>query len=72
MIVPDPPEPNTECLNSKEPIDLVITWVNGTDPEFLELLHKHVPEKAKEIDPRFDQDCNCSLYKLQCSGDSKI
>lgn len=53
LIVPDPPEANTKCLTSKEPIDLVITWVNGTDPEFLKILHEHVPEKAKEIDPRF-------------------
>ena len=72
MIVPDPPEPNIECLTSKDPIDLVITWVNGTDPEFLELLHEHVPEKAKEIDPRFNQGFNYSAFKLKCSGDSKI
>ena len=62
VIVPDPPEPNTKCLTSKEPIDLVITWVNGTDPEFLKILHEHVPEKAKEIDPRFVQNSILKLY----------
>ena len=61
LILPGPPKPNTICLTSKEPIDLVITWVNGTDPEFLKLLHEHVPEKAKEIDPRFLRDSTYSI-----------
>ena len=47
-----------DCKPYYEPIDLVITWVNGTDPDFLELLKKNNPENADETEASRFRDMN--------------
>ena len=46
------------CKPYYEPIDLVITWVNGTDPEFLEVLKKNNPDNADETEASRFRDMN--------------
>ena len=38
----------TTKAESEPPIDAVITWVNGSDPEFVKVLHKYRPPKKGE------------------------
>jgi len=47
-----------DCKPYYEPIDLVITWVNGTDPEFLEILKQNNPDNADETEASRFRDMN--------------
>ena len=47
-----------DCKPYYEPIDLVITWVNGTDPEFLEILKQNNPDNADETEASRFRDTN--------------
>ena len=40
------------CPEISEPIDIVYTWVNGTDPDFQEKVQQF---KAKEGDPKDEE-----------------
>jgi len=54
-----------DCKPYYEPIDLVITWVNGTDPDFLELLKKNNPENADETEASRFRDMNQLKYSIR-------
>ena len=55
----------TDCEPYYEPIDVVITWVNGTDPEFLKQLHENEPAKAAETEASRFKDMNQLKYTIR-------
>ena len=58
-------KPEVNCLKTEtEPIDLVITWVNGSDPAFKEELSKWTGSKAGTETSRF-YDMNQLKYLLR-------
>lgn len=54
-----------DCKPLDEPIDVVITWVNGTDPKFLEQLYENEPQKASETEPSRFRDMNQLKYAIR-------
>lgn len=63
--MPEIPAPKTDCKQYHEPIDLVLTWVNGTDPEFLRKLHDYEPDNASETDASRFKDMNQLKYAIR-------
>ena len=63
--MPDIPAPKTDCKKYHEPIDLVLTWVNGTDPDFLRQLQENEPEKASETGKSRFKDMNQLKYAIR-------
>ena len=66
-----PPSPSPQSFNKQEdlkiPIDVVYTWVNGSDPEFIRKLSAYLPKnqsKKLEIENRF-HDYNALKYSLR-------
>ena len=58
-------KPEVKCLKTEtEPIDLVITWVNGSDPSFKEEVSKWTGSKAGTETNRFF-DMNQLKYLLR-------
>jgi len=58
-------KPEVKCLKTEtEPIDLVITWVNGSDPSFKEEVSKWTGSKAGTETNRF-YDMNQLKYLLR-------
>ena len=54
-----------DCKPIDEPIDVVITWVNGTDPKFLEQLYANEPDKAAETEASRFRDMNQLKYAIR-------
>ena len=54
-----------DCKPINEPIDVVITWVNGTDPKFLEQLYANEPDKAAETEASRFRDMNQLKYAIR-------
>ena len=55
----------TDCREYHEPIDVVLTWVNGTDPEFLKQLKENEPAKASETGASRFKDMNQLKYAIR-------
>ena len=55
----------TDCRKYHEPIDVVLTWVNGTDPEFLKQLKENEPAKASETGASRFKDMNQLKYAIR-------
>ena len=53
------------CKPYHEPIDVVISWVNGTDPKFLAQLNANEPEKAAETEASRFRDMNQLKYAIR-------
>ena len=54
-----------DCKPIDEPIDVVITWVNGSDPKFLEQLYSNEPDKAAETEASRFRDMNQLKYAIR-------
>ena len=44
MLISDELDTPRTCVGTNEPIDAVYTWVNGSDPDFLNILKQYRPE----------------------------
>lgn len=55
----------TDCKEYHEPIDVVFTWVNGTDPAFLKQLKDNEPAKATETGASRFKDMNQLKYAIR-------
>ena len=54
MLISDELDTPRVCVGTNEPIDAVYTWVNGSDPDFLNILKQYRPEvHEKEYEGQF-------------------
>ena len=64
-----PSKPNmlaeSTCKPYHEPIDLVITWVNGSDPRFIKELSQIKGQDVSEIESNRFKDMNQLKYTIR-------